>query len=487
MIFLNPGKYIDEAIRSVLSQTYANWELLLVDDGSSDESTSIARGFAESHPERVRLLSHPDRENRGMSASRLAGIHAARGQLVAFLDADDVFVPEKLARQVAMLAAHPEVGAVFGPTQLWRSWRGHGADTVTNLGVALDAVYAPPALATSFLRAPGSAPAICSFLVRREVFDAGITFEPAFRHSYDDQTFYFKLFLTTEVYAASESLERYRQHPGGITSVFERSGGLWWGRRAFLERLAQLVGELEVDDPDLRSALEAALWPFRDDPGVATGRVDFGDLRRLTPLSRDWGYDRGTPVDRYYIERFLATFASDVRGRVLEVGDDAYTRRFGGAVAVAEVLHVRDDVPGATIVADLAQADNVPSNAFDCIVFTQTLQLIFDTRAAIRTLHRILKPGGVLLATFPGISQIDRGEWADSWYWSFTARSARRLFEETFSPGLVDVDAHGNVLAATAFLQGLAQHELRWEELDYRDPAYELVITVRAVKADGSR
>jgi FkbM family methyltransferase len=221
----------------------------------------------------------------------------------------------------------------------------------------------------------------------------------------------------------------------------------------------------------------------RGTPAVHVETVQFGDLRRLTPVSTEWGYDRGTPVDRYYIERFLAEHSADVRGRVLEVGDDSYTRQYGDdRVEVRDVLHVREGAPGATIVADLTDADHIPSNAFDCIIFTQTLHLIYDTRAALRTLHRILKPGGVLLATFPGISQIDHGEWADTWYWSFTSRSARRLFGEIFAD--VAVEPFGNVLVATSFLQGLAWQELRPEELDHRDAAYELVITVRAVKKE---
>jgi SAM-dependent methyltransferase len=214
------------------------------------------------------------------------------------------------------------------------------------------------------------------------------------------------------------------------------------------------------------------------------GFVRFGSLRRLQPISRVFGLDRGVCIDRYYIENFLAQHAEDIRGHVLEIGEDTYTRRFGGdRVARSDVLHVQEGNPKATVVADLTCADSIPSDAFDCIIFTQTLQFIYDVRAAIRHLHRILKPGGVLLATFPGISQISRYDmdrWGD--YWRFTTLSARRLFEEVFPPGKVTVRAYGNVLAAVAFLHGLAAEELRREELDYHDPDYELIITLRALK-----
>jgi SAM-dependent methyltransferase len=212
-------------------------------------------------------------------------------------------------------------------------------------------------------------------------------------------------------------------------------------------------------------------------------RVSFGDFRRTRPISSHFGFERGQPVDRYYIERFLERHRADVRGRVLEVGDASYTRRFGGdRVTRSDVLHVHEGSPLATVVADLADAGHIPSDSFDCIILTQTLHLVFDVHAAVATLHRILAPGGVLLATVPGISQIDRGEWGETWFWSFTRQSARRTFEMRFAPADVAVDQYGNVLAAIAFLEGLAGHELEEHELAVTDPAYPVCVAVRAVK-----
>ncbi len=226
-----------------------------------------------------------------------------------------------------------------------------------------------------------------------------------------------------------------------------------------------------------------ALQQRRDHRPV--GRVRFGDLRRLQPVSRVFGYDRGQPVDRYYIENFLARWADDVRGRVLEIKDDSYTRKFGGdRVTASDVLDIDERNQEATIVADLACANHVPSDAFDCIIFTETLQLIYDARAAVQTLLRVLKPGGVLLATFPGIRQIDYRQCGDYWSWAFTRLSARRLFEEAFPAANLEVEAHGNVLAAISLLHGLATEELSRKELDSRDPDYEVVVTVRAVKPE---
>jgi SAM-dependent methyltransferase len=214
------------------------------------------------------------------------------------------------------------------------------------------------------------------------------------------------------------------------------------------------------------------------------GRVRFGDLRQVTPISRAFGFERGQPIDRYYIENFLAQHAGDIQGRVLEIGDNHYTRQFGQSrVIQSDVLDLPRDNPGATIVADLTQADHVPGELFDCIIFTQTLQFIYDLQQAAQTLHRLLKPQGVLLATFPAISQVcrfDMDRWGD--YWRFTNASICRLFGDIFGPDQVMVTAHGNILVAISFMHGLSSQELEPEELDFHDPDYQMLITARAVK-----
>ncbi|MEA2388869.1 MAG: hypothetical protein QOG41_1642 [Thermoleophilaceae bacterium] len=218
------------------------------------------------------------------------------------------------------------------------------------------------------------------------------------------------------------------------------------------------------------------------------GQVDLGDLRSTEPVSREFGFDRGTPVDRFYVERFLAEHAADIRGAVLEIGDDGYTHRYGGdAVERVEVLHAAGGNPQATVVADLANAPELDDAAFDCVICTQTLLLVYDLRAAAATLRRILRPTGVALVTLPGVSRTvaaDEDPWQD--HWRFTHMSARRLFEEAFGAGNVEVTASGNVLTATAQLQGLAAEELEPAELEARDPAYDVVVGVRARASDDS-
>jgi SAM-dependent methyltransferase len=209
---------------------------------------------------------------------------------------------------------------------------------------------------------------------------------------------------------------------------------------------------------------------------------DLGELRRTTPFST-WGASRGGSIARVYIAQFLERHGDDIRGRALEIAGDGYIRKYGTGVTQVDILDVLPDNPKATIVADIADAPGVRDNSFDCVVVTQVLSWVFDVRAVLATAHRILRPGGVLLATTPGIARIAPveselfGEW-----WHFTSMSAKRATEEVFGPGNVEVESFGNVLAAAGSLYGLGAYDLSPEELAVRDPAFELVVAIRAVK-----
>jgi SAM-dependent methyltransferase len=205
-------------------------------------------------------------------------------------------------------------------------------------------------------------------------------------------------------------------------------------------------------------------------------------LYRSRPLSVSWGLERGTPVDRAYIETFLAAHASDIRGRVLEVTDTRYTDRFGTAVTRKDVLDIDADNPLATVVADLAAADSVPAESFDCFVLTQTLQFVADPGAAVRHAHRLLRPGGVLLASLPSITKIDTPT-REVDRWRFTQASCRDLFERVFGHDRVQISTAGNVATAVAFLMGMAAEELPAKTLAAVDPDFPVVVLVRAVKS----
>jgi SAM-dependent methyltransferase len=217
----------------------------------------------------------------------------------------------------------------------------------------------------------------------------------------------------------------------------------------------------------LRSRLEYGRW-------LVSGRTQ--------PLSKHWGFDRGTPIDRWYIERWLASQARDIRGSVLEVRDSRYTTRFGTGVTASHVLDIDPANREASLVADLQQPDAFPEAAFDCIVLTQTLQYVYDLPAAVASIHRTLCPGGVCLATVPIISRLDASARPESEYWRMTGVACARLFGERFGSANVQAAECGNLRAASAFLLGLAAEELSEQELAAVDPYFPILTTVRAVR-----
>lgn len=216
-----------------------------------------------------------------------------------------------------------------------------------------------------------------------------------------------------------------------------------------------------------------------------TGSVDFAALRRTTPISPIFGMERGKPIDRYYIEAFLAEHAPLVRGRALELGDASYIRRYGAdRVTRTDVLSYVAGGAETTIVADLTSCPHVPSDTFDCIIFTQALQMIYDLKAAMRELYRITKPGGVILLTTHGTSKIARRLGRDDWgeYWRLTAQGLDALIKDVLPGADARIQTYGNVLAASAFLYGLAAEDLSPKELDVNDEDFEIVVAARIMK-----
>lgn len=260
-IFLDAERFLAEAIESVRAQTYERWELVLVDDGSRDGSSGIAREYSARDPDRIRVFEHPGHENLGMSASRNLGIAHARGDLIALLDADDVYLPEKLANQVAVLAEHPKAGAVYGVTQYWYSWTGKtedaSRDRTRRRGLPSDSLVRPPDALARFLCDDAQTPCTCGVLMRREALERAGGFENAFRGMFEDQVFFYKLFATSAVWIDSACLDRYRQHPDSWCHRM-RELGEWDGsempsapRRQFLEWLGAYLETQSIAEPDL--------------------------------------------------------------------------------------------------------------------------------------------------------------------------------------------------------------------------------------------
>jgi glycosyltransferase involved in cell wall biosynthesis len=521
----NHARFLGDALASVSAQTRPSDETIVVDDGSTDNPGQVVARFPG-----VRLVRQP---SQGLAAARNTGLSAVTSQYVVFLDADDRLDARALEVGLRSFARHPDCGFVYG-----------GHRHIAEDGRRLRQRFEPPGidayaglLRTNFIAMHGAV------MYHRDRLRAVGGFDPALRCC-EDYDAYLRMSRLYPVWGCADVVAEYRQHGrnmsgdrramlGCALAVHRRheaaagtdpvrraawlAGRTRW-RRHYADEVAESLRDRRRRGAGVRDAIglftelllisprraweEAAftmgnrllaLLPARvaayldrrsGRAGVpAVDRVRFGDLRRVTPISREFGFDRGRPVDRYYIERFLAAHAADIAGRVLEVGDDTYTQRYGGPrVARADVLHVHAGNPRATLVGDLTVPGVLPENAFDCIVFTQTLHLIYDLHAAADRLYRALAPSGVLLLTVPGITPVDRGEWGSTWFWSFTAPAVERLFGRLFGAEKIQVETHGNVLAATAFVQGLAAEELTLKELDVQDAAYPVTIALRAVK-----
>jgi glycosyltransferase involved in cell wall biosynthesis len=519
LIFLNEGRFIQEAVESIFAQTYDHWELLLVDDGSTDESSGIALRYAEQHPEKVRYLEHGGHGNRGMSVSRNLGIANAKGEYIAFLDADDVWLPNKLEHQVAILESQPAAAMVFGPTQWWYSWSGNAHDRqrdyIHDLGVQPNTLLQPPALLTRFLRVPEMSPCTCSALIRRKVVDQVGGFEEHFRGLYEDQAFFAKVSLAAPVFVTSQCSARYRQHANSNCSTTQTQHSA--ARSAFLRWLADYVSK----QYNVRwwRTLRTGFWPCRYPkldriyqrarcglPGeIWRSAQSFKSswlrlplvrnlrclrFRRLKPVGngRQWG----TPIVRYYWERYLQEHQEDIRGTALEIGTTCTIRQLGGhAVACADAIDVSAHSPEVTVVADLSRADNVPSDRYDCFVNQFTMHLIYDAEAALYHSIRILKPGGVLLINFSCVDyyfprglDMGTGEPLFVYRW-YTPIQVENLFR-SLSLGSKDysLSIYGNLFTRIAYQMNMPAEELTRRELEYADTGHPLLICARVVKPD---
>jgi glycosyltransferase involved in cell wall biosynthesis len=269
--FLNAAPFLAETILSVLTQEFEDWELLLVDDGSTDGSGAIAGAFADRHAQKIRVFEHPGHANLGVCASRNLGVRAARGEYVALLDADDVWLPHKLREQVAILDSNLSAGMVYGHSRYWRSWIPAGSraetDHTPSLDVELDRLYEPPKLALLlYPLAKAAAPCPSDLLLRRALIERVGGFEERFHREYqlyEDQAFLAKVYLNASVYVSSQTWDLYRIHPASCDATVIASGRYHHVRHFFLEWLENYCDSHDVQDPALRAALKNALFPYR--------------------------------------------------------------------------------------------------------------------------------------------------------------------------------------------------------------------------------
>lgn len=531
----NYGHFLAEAIESIQQQTYPTKEIVVVDDGSTDNTKEVAARYAD--------VIYIYQKNQGLSAARNTGTLQSRGSYLVFLDADDWLFPDALAINVGLLQQHPLAAFVAGAHTCIYS---NGDAPTKKNAIIADNPYATLLSRGNFI-AMIAAVMFTRWSLQEAAYDTSLA-------NCEDYDLYLQITRRYPIIQHNSQLAAYRIHAtamsaeaslmlSGALKVLNRQranlrepaeieayhrGVHFWttyytGGTDFKLTQGKLPGFFEtitffrahaphmvltysllhapyaslrrlLDQPTrmakaLKSLLTTAsrqwLRPQSQQGGLpAIGQVTAGDFERLTPFNTNFGYERGGPIDRYYIEGFLQKEAASIRGRVLEIGDNSYTMQFGGEqVSQSDILHVNENNPQATFVGDLSAAPHIPDNTFDCLILTQTLQFIYDFRGALHTCYRILKPGGTLLLTVPGITPLDQGEWRDIWYWSFTDKALQRLGADTFPGGSsFEISSFGNVRVATAYLYGLGLPEIDQASLDYYDPQFQVINAVKAVK-----
>ncbi|MBI3400180.1 MAG: polysaccharide deacetylase family protein [Acidobacteria bacterium] len=484
------GRTLVEALRSLERQTRPAADIVVVDDASTDVYTRQVIAQLE---RAGTFVAHGP--GRGASAARNLGARLTSGDYLVWLDADDTLEPGYFEAAAARLDAETDMDFVtcamraFGDVQyVWTPSPPMWVDAVATGGV-------PHASTVMRRRVWETLGGFDEDLPTFELLDFWASaFERGFRGIVLDEPLLnyrvrpgsgYRRSIRQPTYLARLG-HFYAKHRDTVErhalALIEAKEAFLVSQRNYLKSLESRAAVLEAEQAQLRKEIAdvAQLLQERNLP-----RVEWGDLRRRQPVSRHWGWDRGTPVDRHYIEGFLDAHRSDVRGRVLEVRDSVYTRRFGGAaVTASDVLDIDAGNGAATVIADLRRADGIASNTYDCIILTQTLQLIDDIGAAIAECARVLRPGGVLLATAPCTIRVDDEGGQDGDFWRLTEASARRLFAQAFPVDAFEVRAYGNVMANAAFLYGLSTAEMSTADLDHIDPDFPQIIAIRAVKPD---
>lgn len=484
------GRMLVEALRSLERQTRPAADIVIVDDASTDVYTRQV--IAQLERDGTFVAHGP---GRGASAARNLGARLTAGDYLVWLDADDTFEPGYFEAAAARLDADADLDFVscamraFGDVQyVWTPAPPTWVEAVSTGGV-------PHASTLLRRRVWESLGGFDEDLPTFELLDFWASaLERGFRGIILDEPLLnyrvrpgsgYRRSIREPTYLARLG-HFYDKHRGAVQrhglALIEAKEAFLVSQRDYLKSLESRAATLEAEQAQLRQEIAdtARFLHARNLP-----RVDWGDLRRVRPLSQHWGWDRGTPIDRYYIERFLESHRADIRGRVLEVRDSVYTQRFGGdAVAACDIVDIDPANRAATITADLRRADAIPAGTYDCIIVTQTLQLIDDIGAAVAECARILRPGGVLLVTVPNVIRVDDEGGLDGDFWRLTEASARRLFAGVFPVDRFDVTAYGNVMACAAFLYGLSVEEVSTTELDHVDPSFPQLIAIRAVKPE---
>lgn len=491
LLAIGPERVVDRAVAAIARQDVANIEIVVIHDRADEMSI---RRSVETEIGRLPCTFVPA-ARLGPGGLRNLGVRSNSAPYFAIIDGSEELDPSYLGLARDALDATPGAGFAAAPV---RHSLAAPLDSRVSSSTDLPRILASPwsiagaALMrrASFDRVGGfdeSLPDLVEWdylLTLGEHGEHGVLLPRPLlaRYAGDDVRLRQSLRAERHLPAVRRIVTRHRSsfegHAARVLMDREQiAKTLWEKERALVQRRDRMRAELEGTMSEL-GRLQSELGAHH------RSVLEWGDLKRTTPFSRNWGLDRGSPVDRYYIHSFVARHAADIHGTVLEVLDSDLTRRYGGdRVERSDVLDIDPGNRRASVIADLRNAQSIPSNTYDCFILTQTLHLLDDMPAAIRHAHRILKPGGVLLVTFPCASMVSSEYGSKGDHWRVTEAGARRLLGGAFADSTIDVRSRGNVLAITASLYGLAYEELGQTELESDDPEYPLIITVRAVKS----
>jgi glycosyltransferase involved in cell wall biosynthesis len=533
----NQAHFLNEAIESVLAQSYQTFEIIVVDDGSTDGTADVATNYEPVHYIR--------QDNQGLAAARNTGLRHSTGEYLVFLDADDRLLPVALESGVTYLETYRECAFVSGHYRLmaadgtvlptWLEQRrgdAHGFTTgdytlMSAAGSILQTVRQPHVASHHYtiLLQRNYIVMHATVMYRRTVFGLVGEFNPALR-ACEDYDLYLRIARQCPIACHDQVVADYRQHSTNMTrssklmtasvltvlrsqwpyvqknptyeTAYKIGEQLWrdyYAKQAITETQVHLRrGALKQALPAIGLLAQYGWLRFKRTGGYAlvlarswkdtlwqrrtrlpVGRVNFGALRQITLHTSGLDLPKMS-VNRYYTDHFLSSYAADIQQCVLEVGDGSYTQQLANN---SDASSRGEGKPNVTVLADLASAGNLEKNRYDCIILPHVLHQVYEIKAAAQTVYHLLRPGGILLATLPGMSL---NQWADASYWAFTSHSARQLFAEIFPAASFTVREYGNVLAATALLHGVPASELCPAELDHSDFQYQVLIGVRAVK-----
>lgn len=494
----NKVSYIEEAMRSALGQAYERFEVIVVDDGSQDGSWDVIQSFEKCHPNML-AARHASGRNLGEGASRRLGLDLSRGLFILYLDGDDRLLPSRLQHDEAVIERFAECTSVVSRTRYFHQDYESGTralcddeETVDSIAPLSDHLYGELEffLACFYDLEQEKAvfkgiPCVGAVTTRKDVAVA-VPWQREFSCA-ADICYFAEVLMRNGVYYSGECHAEYRlTTEGAWYQARQNESEDFWQR--LTKRHIQFLA-LDVESVALAAAqqsLSLKLKSLQSDQASKTIQpVVAGDRIPSAPFCPKWGLSRGLPVDRYYVDRFLSRHSADIRGHVLEIGDDGYTRRFGTAdLEGVDVLDVDPNNQRATIVADLCHTERLVPDSYDCVVLTQVLPYTESPVAALRNVLLTLKPGGVLLCTCPAITPVSPEiNERDRWYWSVYSPTARILFDEAgFQPQDLLIESWGNLRVTTAFLWGLAQEDLTEADFQACDAGYPLITTIRAVR-----